>query len=364
MISLGKNHAPFPFSSSSFHIEGVDYSHNKAYFLLLKIFHRCSFCKDLPTGGSLYFLRKKMYYYSLNEYLKQTFGEKVYKLSLDGGMTCPNRDGTLGHRGCIFCSAGGSGEFAASRTLSVAAQLAQAKGRIAAKSDCKKFIAYFQPFTNTYAPVSRLRKLFEDAIAPDDIAALSVATRPDCLPDDVTDLLGRLNRRKPVWVELGLQTIHPDTAAYIRRGYDLPVYDDAVRRLRAVGVQVITHIILGLPFETKAQMLQSVRYAGERSDGVKLQLLHVLKGTDLLTDYQNGVFRTLEPEEYAELLCDCIETLPPHVVIHRLTGDGDKKLLAAPLWSADKKRVLNTINRTMRERDVMQGRQYAVFGSQ
>lgn len=305
-----------------------------------------------------------MYYYSLNEYLKQTFGEKVYKLSLDGGMTCPNRDGTLGHRGCIFCSAGGSGEFAASRTLSVAEQLAQAKGRIAAKSDCKKFIAYFQPFTNTYAPVSRLRKLFEDAIAPDDIAALSVATRPDCLPDDVTDLLGRLNRRKPVWVELGLQTIHPQTAAYIRRGYDLPVYDDAVRRLRAVGVQVITHIILGLPFETKAQMLQSVRYAGERSDGVKLQLLHVLKGTDLLTDYQNGVFRTLEPEEYAELLCDCIETLPPHVVIHRLTGDGDKKLLASPLWSADKKRVLNTINRTMRERDVMQGRQYAVFDSQ
>lgn len=364
MISLGKNHTLFPFSSSSFHIEGVDYSHNKAYFLLLKIFHRCSFCKDLPIGGSLYFLRKKMYYYSLNEYLKQTFGEKVYKLSLDGGMTCPNRDGTLGHRGCIFCSAGGSGEFAASRTLSVTEQLAQAKGRIAAKSDCKKFIAYFQPFTNTYAPVSRLRKLFEDAIAPDDIAALSVATRPDCLPDDVTDLLGRLNRRKPVWVELGLQTIHPDTAAYIRRGYDLPVYDDAVRRLRAVGVQVITHVILGLPFETKAQMLQSVRYAGERSDGVKLQLLHVLKGTDLLTDYQNGVFRTLEPEEYAELLCDCIETLPPHVVIHRLTGDGDKKLLAAPLWSADKKRVLNTINRTMHERDVMQGRQYAVLGSQ
>ncbi len=276
-------------------------------------------------------------------------------------MTCPNRDGTLGHRGCIFCSAGGSGEFAASRTLSVAEQITQAKGRIAAKTDCKKFIAYFQPFTNTYAPVSVLRRLFEEAIAPDDMVALSVATRPDCLPDDVTALLGELNRRKPVWVELGLQTIHPDTAAYIRRGYDLPVYDDAVRRLHAVGVQVITHIILGLPFETKTDMLQSVRYAGERSDGVKLQLLHVLKGTDLLTDYQDGVFQTLGPEEYAELLCDCIEVLPPHVVVHRLTGDGDKKLLAAPLWSADKKRVLNTINRIMRERDVIQGSRYAVF---
>ncbi len=279
----------------------------------------------------------------------RAFGEKVYKLSLDGGMTCPNRDGTLGHRGCIFCSAGGSGEFAASRTLSVAEQITQAKGRIAAKTDCKKFIAYFQPFTNTYAPVSVLRRLFEEAIAPDDMVALSVATRPDCLPDDVTALLGELNRRKPVWVELGLQTIHPDTAAYIRRGYDLPVYDDAVRRLHAVGVQVITHIILGLPFETKTDMLQSVRYAGERSDGVKLQLLHVLKGTDLLTDYQDGVFQTLGPEEYAELLCDCIEVLPPHVVVHRLTGDGDKK------------RVLNTINRIMRERDVIQGSRYAVF---
>ena len=302
-----------------------------------------------------------MYYYSLNKYLMRAFGEKVYKLSLDGGMTCPNRDGTLGHRGCIFCSAGGSGEFAASRTLSVAEQITQAKGRIAAKTDCKKFIAYFQPFTNTYAPVSVLRRLFEEAIAPDDMVALSVATRPDCLPDDVTALLGELNRRKPVWVELGLQTIHPDTAAYIRRGYDLPVYDDAVRRLHAVGVQVITHIILGLPFETKTDMLQSVRYAGERSDGVKLQLLHVLKGTDLLTDYQDGVSQTLGPEEYAELLCDCIEVLPPHVVVHRLTGDGDKKLLAAPLWSADKKRVLNTINRVMRERDVIQGSRYAVF---
>ena len=299
-----------------------------------------------------------MYYYSLNEYLMQTFGEKVYKLSLDGGMTCPNRDGTIDSRGCIFCSAGGSGEFAASRTLSVTEQIAQAKQRITAKSGCKRFIAYFQPFTNTYAPVPYLRRIFEEAIAPDDIAALSVATRPDCLPDEVIDLLGALNRKKPVWVELGLQTIHPQTAAYIRRGYDLSVYDDAVRRLRAIGVQVITHIILGLPHESRADILQSVRYAGEKSDGVKLQLLHVLKGTDLLTDYQNGIFQVLDPDAYAQLLCDCIEVLPPHVVVHRLTGDGDKRLLVAPLWSADKKRVLNTINRALRERNVIQGSKY------
>ena len=315
-------------------------------------------CKDLPPAGLYTFIEGKMYYYSLNEYLMQTFGEKVYKLSLDGGMTCPNRDGTIDSRGCIFCSAGGSGEFAASRTLSVTEQIAQAKQRITAKSGCKRFIAYFQPFTNTYAPVPYLRRIFEEAIAPDDIAVLSVATRPDCLPDEVIDLLSALNRKKPVWVELGLQTIHPQTAAYIRRGYDLSVYDDAVRRLRAIGVQVITHIILGLPHESRADILQSVRYAGEKSDGVKLQLLHVLKGTDLLTDYQNGIFQVLDPDAYAQLLCDCIEVLPPHVVVHRLTGDGDKRLLVAPLWSADKKRVLNTINRALRERNVIQGSKY------
>ncbi len=303
-----------------------------------------------------------MYYYSLNEYLKQTFGEKVYKLSLDGGMTCPNRDGTLGTRGCIFCSAGGSGEFAACRELTVTQQLEQAKQRVAAKTDCRRFIAYFQPFTNTYAPVAYLRRIFEEAVAPAEVVALSVATRPDCLGDGVLSLLAELNRRKPVWVELGLQTIHPQTAAYIRRGYALPVYDEAVRRLRGVGVQVITHVILGLPRESREEMLASVRYAGERSDGVKLQLLHVLRGTDLLRDYEQGLFRTLSLEEYVSLLCDCIEALPPDVVIHRLTGDGDKKLLAAPLWSADKKRVLNLINRTLRERNVIQGKQYSPVG--
>lgn len=297
-----------------------------------------------------------MYYYSLNEYLKQIFGEKVYKLSLDGGMTCPNRDGTLDTRGCIFCSVGGSGEFAAERGKSVAAQMEEAKRRITAKSDCRRFIAYFQPFSNTYAPVERLRALFEQAMAPDDIAALSVATRPDCLGDDTVTLLAELNRQKPVWVELGLQTIHAKTARYIRRGYDLSVYDDAVRRLHAVGVQVITHVILGLPGESREEILQSVRYAGERSDGVKLQLLHVLKGTDLQKDYEAGRFSVLSMEAYIDLLCDCVEILPRDTVIHRLTGDGDKRLLVAPLWSADKKRVLNAINRAFLERNIEQGK--------
>ena len=299
-----------------------------------------------------------MYYYSLNEYLKKTFGEKVYKISLDGGMTCPNRDGTLGSLGCIFCSEGGSGEFAAQRALSVSEQIEQAKRRISKKSDCKKFIAYFQPFTNTYAPVSYLRKIFEEAVAPEEIAALSIATRPDCLGDDVLDLLDELNKKKPVWVELGLQTIHEKSAEYIRRGYALNVYDESVKKLHKIGVNVITHIILGLPNESKKEIIESVRYAGERSDGIKLQLLHVLKGTDLLKDYERGMFETLTLDEYVDLLCDCIEALPPDVVIHQMTGDGDKKLLVAPLWSADKKRVLNTIHKALNDRNVTQGRNY------
>ena len=302
-----------------------------------------------------------MYYYSINEYLKQTFGEKVYKISLDGGMTCPNRDGTLGSRGCIFCSEGGSGEFSADKALSVTEQIAEAKKRIEAKSDCRRFIAYFQPFTNTYAPVERLRRLFEEAITPEEIVALSIATRSDCLPAEVISLLAELNQIKPVWVELGLQTIHQSTAAYIRRGYPLFDYDRAVSVLREIGVNVITHVILGLPGETRDMMLESVRYAGERSDGVKLQLLHVLKNTDLQLEYEAGSFRTLTLEEYVDILCEAVELLPKDIVIHRLTGDGDKKLLIAPLWSADKKRVLNTINRAFRQRDVVQGKKFDVL---
>lgn len=299
-----------------------------------------------------------MYYYSLNEYLKSTFGEKVYKISLNGGMTCPNRDGKIDTRGCIFCSRGGSGEFSADSCLSVSQQIEQAKQRIRAKSDCKKFIAYFQPFTNTYADIGYLRKLYYEAVMPNEIVALSIATRPDCLDDEVISLLDEINRFKPVWIELGLQTIHKRTAEYIRRGYALAVYDEAVLKLKSIGVNIITHIIIGLPYETKQDILQSVKYAGEHSNGIKLQLLHVLKDTDLLADYNKGMFKTLTLDEYVDILCNCVEILPPDVVVHRLTGDGDKKLLVSPMWSADKRRVLNTINKTFRERDVTQGRLY------
>ena len=297
-----------------------------------------------------------MYYYSLNEYLKNTFGEKVYKISLNGGMTCPNRDGTLDNRGCIFCSKGGSGEFSADALLPISEQLEQAKRRIREKTDCKRFIAYFQPFTNTYAEAEYLRRIFTEAIEPEDIAALSIATRPDCLGEDVLALLSELNQIKPVWVELGLQTIHEKTAEYIRRSYPLEKFDCAAKRLRELGINVITHLIIGLPGESREMLLDSVRYAGERSNGVKLQLLHVLKDTDLCSDYLAGKFDVLSIEEYIELLCDCVEALPKNVVIHRLTGDGDKRLLVAPMWSADKKRVLNAINKAFRERNVTQGR--------
>lgn len=300
-----------------------------------------------------------MRYYSLNEYLKSTFGEKVYKISLNGGMTCPNRDGTIDTRGCIFCSRGGSGEFAASAVLDIKNQIEQAKQRIKAKTDCRKFIAYFQPFTNTYASVEYLEKIFTQAIEGDEIVALSIATRPDCLGDDVLELLDRLNRIKPVWVELGLQTIHKQSSDYIRRGYELEVYDTAVRNLHSIGINVITHIILGLPNESKEMMLETVKYVGERTNGVKLQLLHILKDTDLLDDYNAGKFKALTIEEYIDILCDCIEILPQNVVIHRITGDGDKKLLVAPLWSADKKNVLNSINTIFSQRNIIQGKRAA-----
>ena len=290
-----------------------------------------------------------MYYYSLNEYLKNTFGEKVYKISLDGGMTCPNRDGKIDTRGCIFCSRGGSGEFSADRNHSITEQIREAKERIGRKTDCKKFIAYFQPFTNTYAPVEYLEKIFTEAVAPDEIVALSVATRPDCLPDKTVNLLSRLNKIKPVWVELGLQTVHKSTADYIRRGYDLSVYDDAVKRLHKEGISVITHIIIGLPDETEDMIVQSAEYAGKCSDGIKLQLLHILKDTDLCDEYEKGNVPVLSLERYADILVKCLRVIPKTTVIHRLTGDGDKKILVAPLWSADKKRVLNYINKVLRE---------------
>ena len=296
-------------------------------------------------------------YYSLNRYLRQTFGEKIYKLALDGGMTCPNRDGTIGTGGCIFCSAGGSGDFAEGRCASVAEQIQRAKERIRKKTDAAKFIAYFQSYTNTYAPVEYLEKLFTEAIDQPEVAALSIGTRPDCLGGEVIALLERLNRIKPVWVELGLQTVHEDTARYIRRGYELPVYEDALSRLKAAGITVIVHVILGLPGEDREKMLATIDYlAGDhRPDGIKLQLLHVLEGTDLAADYREGKFRCMEMEEYFDLLFECMRRLPGDMVIHRLTGDGPKRSLIAPLWTADKKRVLNAMNRELEKRDVWQG---------
>ena len=298
------------------------------------------------------------HYYSLNRYLRETFGEKVYKLALDGGMTCPNRDGTLGTGGCIFCSAGGSGDFAEGRCGSIREQIQRAKTRIQAKTDAKKFIAYFQSYTNTYAPVAYLERIFTEAISEPEVAVLSIGTRPDCLGDDVVALLSRLNRIKPVWVELGLQTIHEKTARYIRRGYPLPVYEDVVRRLKGEGITVITHVILGLPGESRKQMLATIDYlAGEnRPDGIKLQLLHVLRGTDLAAEYEAGKFRTMEMEEYFDLLFDCLERLPEDMVIHRLTGDGAKRDLIAPLWTGDKKRVMNTMKRELEIRNIRQGK--------
>ena len=292
-----------------------------------------------------------MYYHSLNEELRRRFGGKVYKLSLSSGCGCPNRDGTLGTRGCLFCD--GAGAFA--ETGDIPAQLQRAKARLHGKEGEGRYIAYFQSFTNTYAPAEYLRPLFEAAMEPEEVVALSVATRPDCLPPEILDLLAELNRRKPVWVELGLQTIHPESAAYLRRGYELSVFEEAVRALRAQGIEVIVHLILGIPGETREDMIASARYVGQWADGVKLHLLHVLDGTDLAAEYAAGRVRPLEREEYFGLLEDCLRVLPSSVVIHRLTGDGDKRRLLAPLWSADKKAVLNAMRRRFEEDDLVQG---------
>ena len=323
---------------------------------------------------------KEKRYFSLDAYLKETFGEKVYKVSLNGGMTCPNRDGTLDTRGCIFCSAGGSGDFAAPVCDSVTRQIDSAIAGIRkAKTVGNKFIAYFQSYTNTYADVSYLRKIFTEAIMHPDIVALSIGTRPDCLGEEVLALLDELNQKKPVWVELGLQTIHERTARFIRRGYELSVFEKAVADLNRIGVQVIVHIIVGLPLESRQDLMDTIQYVSSYSrqwqeiqrakgedvchsgdiqpviQGVKLQLLHVLRGTDL-EKYQ-PYFKTLSLEEYVDLVIECIERMPQDIVVHRITGDGPKALLLAPLWSASKKTVMNTIHKEMKQRDSWQGKQ-------
>lgn len=282
----------------------------------------------------------------LSDHYREKYGCKVYKLSLDGGFTCPNRDGRLDTRGCIFCT--GSAEFAQECLASVAEQLEKAKTRVSAKNKDGKYIAYFQSFTNTYATVERLSSLYHEAIAPEEIVGLAIGTRPDCLGEDVIALLKQINERKPVSVELGLQTIHDETARYIRRGYSADIYYDAVRRLKAAGLEVVTHVILGLPGETAEMMVQTTRAAvAAGTDGIKFHLLHVLKGTDLAKDYEAGKFTCLTLEEYGQLLKQCVAVLPENIVVHRITGDGAKKDLIAPLWSGDKKRVINYLYRLL-----------------
>ena len=296
-------------------------------------------------------------YYSLNRYLRDSFGEKLYKIALDGGFGCPNRDGTIARGGCIFCSASGSGDFAEDCADSVTAAIERGKRRVEAKNPGGRYIAYFQSYTSTHGPVEKMRRLFYEAIAHPDVAVLSIATRPDCLGDEVMELLRELNKIKPLWVELGLQSIHPETARYIRRGYALEVYDAALRKLKEAGIYVIVHMIIGLPGESAEMIYSTAEYIGiSGADGIKLQLLHVLENTDLAADYRAGKFRALELEEYLQLLSGCIERLPEKMCIHRLTGDGAKKELLAPRWSGDKKRVLNTMNRYFEENDVRQGK--------
>ncbi len=294
-------------------------------------------------------------YYSLNEYLKKTFGEKVYKLSMDLGLTCPNRDGTLGTKGCVFCL-DGSSHFA-STSGDIHSRIEEAKTLVAKKTKADKFIAYFQSYTNTYAPIEFLENVFCETAKRDDIVAISIATRPDCLSDEVLDLLSDVNKIKPVWVELGLQSSNEKTAEYIRRCYKNEVFTLAVENLNRIGIEVITHVIIGLPNETVDDILASVDFAVKSgTKGIKLQLLHVLFGTDLCKDYENGLFNTLSLDEYMDILFECIKILPEDVVVHRITGDAPKKYLVSPLWSADKKTVMNTIRKEMELRDIRQGR--------
>lgn len=304
-----------------------------------------------------------MNYLSLNTFLKDTFGCKVYKLAIDCGFTCPNRDGTIDTRGCIFCSGSGSGDFASSRNLSIRDQIEEGKKRVSGKIREGKYIAYFQAFTNTYADISVLRDKYTQAINHPDIVAISIATRPDCLSENVLNLLSELNMIKPVWVELGLQTIHEKTADFIRRGYSLSVYDKVIHDLKERNIYTIVHVILGLPAETEDMILETVKYVCDSGiDGIKLQLLHIIEGTDLCRLYRLAhsvesekiglpdcmkEFECMDLDTYASLIAKCIEIIPNNICIHRMTGDGDKRTLVAPLWSGDKKRVLNTINKRL-----------------
>ena len=301
-------------------------------------------------------------YHSLDYMLRERFGEKVYKVTLNGGMSCPNRDGKLGTRGCIFCSAGGSGDFAADSSLSITEQIDRQISILSAKRPIHKYIAYFQAYTNTYAPACHLRRIFTEAISDPEVRILSIATRPDCLSPEILTLLAELNAIKPVWVELGLQTIHERTANWMRRGYPLSVFEQAVHSLHAIGVQIITHVILFLPGESEADMLATIHYLNALPiDGIKLQLLHVLKHTDLADFYRQEPFYIPDMNSYFHLLGKCIASLRPDIVIHRLTGDGPKSLLIAPLWTGNKRLVLNQMQRYLKEQNLWQGKEYTTF---
>ncbi len=300
-------------------------------------------------------------YYSLSAYCRHTFGEKVYRLSLSSGCSCPNRDGKLSTGGCAFCSEGGSGDFASSYSPSISKQIAEAKTQIRAKSDCHKFIAYFQSFTNTYGSIAHLRSIYTEAIMETEIVVLSIGTRSDCLSDEILDLLEELSHIKPVWVELGLQSMHNDTLQHMNTHTTVEQFDHAVLQLQQRGIPVIVHVILGLPGETHAMMMETISHIAHLPiAGVKLQLLHVLKHTALEKTYLKSPFDTFSLEEYCDLVIDCIEQLPPEMVIHRLTGDGPRNLLIAPLWSTDKKRVLNTIHKRFQERETYQGKKFVI----
>ena len=296
-----------------------------------------------------------MYVRMLSDYLKEEYGDKFYRISLNGGMTCPNRDGTCGVKGCIFCTEEGAGEFTPDIRLTIEQQIFEAKKLVSSKSTSDKYIAYFQAYSNTYAPVEYLEKLFGKVIAREDVVILSIATRPDCLSEDVINLLGKLNKIKPVWIELGLQTSNVATAEFIRRGYPNSVYEKAAADLHPVGCKVITHLILGLPDENKADMIASALYAGQHSDGIKFHMLYISESSDIAAFYKRNPFHLLSREEYIDVLCECIRVIPKNSVIHRLTGDPDKRTLLAPLWTTDKKRVLREINNAFIDRDVTQG---------
>ena len=298
-------------------------------------------------------------YFSLDYMLKEKFNKKVYKVSINAGMTCPNRDGKIDTRGCIFCSMGGSGDFAGKSKEDIQTQINNQIEIMKNKSTVSDFIAYFQAYTNTYAPIDYLEKVYTEAISHPNIIALSIATRPDCLDDKIIELISKLNKIKPVWIELGLQTIHEKTAKYIRRGYDLNCFENAVNKLRKENIDVIVHAILGLPGEDRKDIIETIEYLNKKDiQGIKLQLLHVLKNTDLAKDYIENKFKVYTMDEYIDTVIDCVEHLREDIVIHRITGDGPKKILIAPIWSGNKKKVLNTLHHEFKTREAYQGKKY------